>query len=418
MASTFSDELASYTAGRAKVFGVSIKDRGAVSMAGHAGKAFWFSKASGEFVTSNYYYERYPDWVEAWNRQRAPFEYADTEWTLLHDRSTYLFGEADDQPWETVLAGFGRTFPHPFGAGDGPYFTTLLTLSPAGDRLTADFARALLTDEQLGQDDVTDYLSVSFSSTDYVGHLFGPSSLEAEDNLLQLDRTIADLLDFVDRHVGLDRTLVVLSADHGGPEAPGYLNQLGLPGGYVDPESWDTEPAIEAIRTRFGIAGDLIEMYAHPYIYLSPEVRDRTRAERGQIEAAVAAALATFPDVAIAVASQALASGAVPDLPVYRSVLENFSPKRSGDVFVVFEPNHFINDFDGLVVASTHGSPWRYDSHVPMVFAGPGITAQRVARRVHTTDLAPTLAAIVGASPPSAAAGAPLPEVLTPGLPR
>ena len=410
MVSTFSDELASHTAGRAKVFGVSVKDRGAVSMAGHAGKAFWFSKATGEFVTSSYYYDRYPDWVERWNEQRLPFAHAGQSWTLLRDASTYLFGDADDAPWETDLAGFGRTFPHPFGDADGRYFTTLLTVSPAADRFTGEFAKTLIENEQLGQDDVPDYLGVSFSSTDYVGHMFGPSSLEAEDNILQLDRTIADLLAFVDERVGLDRTLVVLSADHGGPDAPGYLNTLGIPAGYIDPATWNTEEAIDAIKQRFNIGGELIEQYSHPYIYLSPEVTRLDVIE--EIEQAVAEAVEQLPGVAIAVSSRALAAGNVPDMPLYHSVLENFSPTRSGDVFVVFEPNWFINDFDGLTVAATHGSPWRYDTFVPIVFAGAGVPARRVHRQVRTVDVAPTLAALLGTKPPSGAVGNVLHEVL------
>ena len=230
-----------------------------MSMAGHAGKAFWFSKAQGEFVTSSYYYDRYPAWVERWNEQRLPFAHAGQSWTLLHDASTYLFGDADDAAWETDLPGFGRTFPHPFGDADSQFFTTLLTVSPVADRFTAEFAKTLLTNEALGQDDVPDYLGVSFSSTDYVGHMFGPSSLESEDNILQLDRTLADLLAFVDEQVGLDRTLIVLSADHGGPDAPGYLNSLGIPAGYIEPATWNTKKPVDTIRQRFNLGGELIE---------------------------------------------------------------------------------------------------------------------------------------------------------------
>ena len=207
--STFSDELAVSTAGRAKIFGVSIKDRGAVSMAGHAGIAYWFSKAAGEFVTSTYYADAYPEWVSGWNSKRLPFEKAGGAWELFREKSSYTFADADDQPWEADIAGFGRTFPHSFGKAESPYFTTLLTLSPVGDELTLDFAKTLIVNEQLGADDAPDYLSVSFSSTDYVGHIFGPSSLEAEDNLLRFDRTLAHLLSFVDEQVGLDHTLVV-----------------------------------------------------------------------------------------------------------------------------------------------------------------------------------------------------------------
>jgi len=412
MVSTFGDELAIGTAGRAKVFGVSVKDRGAVTMAGHAGKAFWFSKQSGEFVTSTYYYEQYPAWVLEWNAKGLPFGYAGTTWDLLHPGQAYLFGDADDRPWETDLAGFGRTFPHPFGPRDSRYLTTLLTTSPAGDELTLDFARTLLAKEGLGQDEVTDYLAVSFSSTDYVGHLFGPSSLESEDNILRLDRALADLLAHVDTLVGLEHTLVVLSSDHGGPEVPGYLRELGIPAGYVEPDTWDRTPAVEALKRRFGVAEELIEAYDHPYVYLNRELVEEMGLDQGEVERALAAELVKFPGVALAVSSTSLREGNLPDTPLLRSVLYNFSPSRSGDVFVVFEPHWFINDFDGLTVAATHGSPWRYDTFVPVMFAGWRIPARHVFRRVHTVDVAPTLSSILGIKPPSGAAGIPLVEVL------
>ena len=412
LVSTFSDELAAYTGGQAKVFAVSVKDRGAVSMAGHAGKAFWFSKASGQFVTSSYYFDRYPDWVNEWNKQNLTSRYGDTQWQLLHPQDTYLFGDSDDRPWETDLAGFGRTFPHPWGSADSRYYTTLLTVSPAGDELTLDFAKALIENEKLGDDDVPDYLGVSFSSTDYVGHLFGPSSLEAEDNILRLDRVLAELLAYVDEKVGLEHTLIVLSADHGGPDTPGYSNSLGIPGGYVDPESWDRESAIARLKREFNIDGKLIEKYQHPFVYLSPQITSRSDAERESIERAVAEELARFPEVSLAISSRALEYGNLPDTELSRAVLRNFNAKRSGDVYVVFKPNWFINDFDGLVVASTHGSPWRYDSFVPVVFAGSEIRQQRIHRRIFTVDVARTLAAYLGIRPPSGATGRVLHEIL------
>ncbi len=372
LVSTFADELRSNTGGKAKAIGVSVKDRGAISMAGHSGTAYWFSKASGEFVTSTYYLDRYPDWVTAFNKQQPTKRYANTSWNLLHDQGSYLFGDSDDREWETDVAGFGRVFPHSFGDGTSRYFTTWLTLSPAGDELVLDFAKQALVNEQLGEDDITDYLSVSFSSTDYVGHVFGPSSLEGEDNILQVDRTIAELLTFVDQQVGLDNTLVVLSADHGGPDAPGYLNSLSIPAGYVDPGSWDGDAAIDRIKKQFHISGNLIETYSHPYLYFSADVKNNQGLDHEAFEAAVIEELSKFKGVSLAVSSAALRRGNLPDTHLYRSVVNNFNSKRSGDVFIVFEPNWFINDFDGLTVASTHGSPWEYDTYVPVVFAGAG----------------------------------------------
>lgn len=412
LVSTFSDELRSNSGGNSKAVGISVKDRGAISLAGHTGTAFWFSKASGEFVTSNYYLDKYPDWVIDWNSRLLPQSYANTSWELLHKQESYLFGASDDRAWETDVAGFGRVFPHTFGDGKSPYFTTWLTLSPAGDELVLDFAKAALLGEKLGQRGYTDFLSVSFSSTDYVGHVFGPSSLESEDNILRLDKSLSGLFSFVDEHVGLKNTLIVLSADHGGPDSPGYLNALGIPAGYVDPDSWDKEAAIQRIKDQFGIEGALIEQYAHPYLYLANDIRGNRNIDQAALENAIAEELSKFPGVSLAVSSTALRNGNVPDTWLYRSVLNNFHPKRSGDVYVVFEPNWFINDFDGLTVAATHGSPWAYDTYVPIVFAGAGLGHKVIDRKVHTTDIAPTLSAFLGIKPPSGSQGKLLTEVL------
>ena len=411
MVSTFGDELAIHTAGQAKIFAVSVKDRGAVTMAGHAGKAFWFSKASGEFVTSSYYYDAYPDWVTQWNAKKPAANYAGKSWELMREPSSYLFGDADDRSWETDLAGYGRTFPHPFGEAGGKYFTTLLTISPVGDELTLAFAKELITHEQLGADDVPDYLGISFSSTDYVGHIFGPSSLESEDNMLRLDRSLADLLAFVDKHVGLQNTLIVLSSDHGCPEVPGYLNEFGVKAGFVDPGSWDREPAFMALKKQFGIDKQLIESYSQPYLYLNHDVIQERGLDLREVEQAIAEELKRFEGVAQAVSSSELRENDLPDTQINRAVLNNFNPNRSGDIYLVFEPHWFIADFDGLHVSSTHGSPWRYDTFVPIAFAGMQIPARHVYRRVLTVDIVPTLSAFLGVKPPSGAAGVPLLEV-------
>jgi len=416
LVSTFSDELTLSLGGKSKVFGVSVKDRGAISMAGHTGKAFWFSKKSGEFITSKFYYDKYPKWVADWNAQKPANKYVGKSWELLHDKSTYMFGAADDRSFETALPGYGRTFPHAFGKPGDKYFkklfATLLTLSPVGDQLTLDFAKALIKNEALGSDAIPDYLSLSFSSTDYVGHVFGNSSLESEDNILRLDRTLAELFRFVDAQIGLDKVLIVLSADHGGPEAPGYLKKLGFEADYVAPKTWDKTSAIGKLKKRFGIGKELITTYFHPYIYLNRKLIAEKGLKQAEVERVVAEELTRFDGVALAIPSSALASGGLPDTPLIKSILRNFNPQRSGDIYVVFDPNRFINDFGGLTVATTHGSPWRYDTYVPIMFAGMGISAGRVSRRVETIDIAPTLSLLVGAKPPSGSTGSPLIEVL------
>jgi len=331
---------------------------------------------------------------------------------LLHERQTYAFGERDDQPWETEMPGFGRVFPHNWGASDGKYFTTFLTLSPAGDEITVDFAKALMKAEQVGRDEVTDYLSVSLSSTDYVGHIFGPSSLEAEDNIRHLDRQIADLLSFVDENVGLDQTLIVLSADHGAPEHPGFLATLGIEAQLFDFAKADKQPGLVRLRRDFELSDELISNFSNPYLYLDQNVIDAQGLDPEEVEQAVAEELQKLPGIAYAIGSSALRKGSFPSTRITKSVLANFNMDRSGDIYVVFEPHWFVADFDGLTVASAHGSPWTYDTHVPLIFSGPGIKAQTVARRVETVDVAPTVAVYLGTKLPSGATGVSLPEVV------
>ncbi len=412
LTTTFSDELALRTNGKAKIFGVSVKDRGAVTMAGHAGKAFWFSKAKGEFVTSTYYYDSYPGWVDEWNRKKLSQAYANTSWELMHDQSTYTYGDFDDMSWETDLPGYGIVFPHPFGKADGKMFTTLLTLSPAGDELCLKFAKDLIVNEALGKDDVPDYLSISFSSTDYVGHVFGPSSLESEDNLLRLDNTLSELFVYIDQKIGLDKTLIVLSADHGAAEVPAQLNGFGIDAHYFEPDKLEKERAIESLKAKYGIAEKLILGFDHPYIYLNNEIIRQHGLDVDEVSRSIAAELTKFTGVAYAVPSIDLIEGKTPDTRLYRQILRNFNPKRSGDIYLVLEPQWFVNDFDGLTVASTHGSPWRYDTFVPIIFAGNGLAAKNVFREVQTVDIALTLSKYLKIKAPSGATGAPLTEVL------
>jgi predicted AlkP superfamily pyrophosphatase or phosphodiesterase len=286
-------------------------------------------------------------------------------------------------------------------------------LSPAGDELTLDFAKELLQKEQLGQDEVPDYLAISFSSTDYVGHMFGASSLEIEDNLARLDHTLAELFSYVDENVGLENTLIVLSADHGQPETPGYLQERGINTAfYFDIEALNKAPVIAALKAQFGVGEELIEAYFNPYLYLDHKLIREKGLDQGEVEQVMAEELKKFKGIAYAVSSTALRTASLPDNLMMQSIQHNFHAKRSGDIYLVYEPNVFINDFDGLVVASTHGSPWRYDTFVPVMFAGAGIQPASVSRAVTPYDIAPTLANYLGVKLPSGAVGTPLIEVM------
>ena len=402
---TFSDGLAAYYGGRSKIFGVSGKDRSAVSMAGHVGKAFWYSTNTGDFVTSTYYYDAYPNWVREWNDRRQAEGYSGKSWSLLNDVSAYLLGAQDDRPYVSDLRGYGRVFPHPFGQADDKFFYTRILVSPIGDQLTLDFSKALITHEQLGQDPIPDYLSISFSAVDAVNHFFGPSSLENEDVVVQLDRTLADLIEFIGKIVGLDHTLIVLSADHGMADMPEYMTELGYPAGRLNPD--EIVKTANKVGQQYGI-DEIVRFFYRPYLYLDNEKISAAKLDQTVVEQAIAAALTDTDGIALAVASSILSSQQ-PN-PLVAQVQRNTHITRSGDIYIIQEPYWFL--FDKGPVKAMHGSPWRYDTHVPIIFAGPTISAQTVHRLVHPVDVAPTIAAFLGMTPPGSAQGSALEEVL------
>lgn len=411
LASTFSDELLVSTNGKAKVFAVSVKDRGAVPLAGHGGKAFWFNKKDGHFISSSFYYDEYPAWVTEWNTRKNADTYLGKSWQLKDEPETYLLKESDDRPFEIDLKGYGRVFPHSFG-NDPKYFYTFLTLSPVGDMLTLDFAKSLVKNEKLGKDDITDYLSISFSSTDYVSHIFGPSSLESEDNLLHLDRTLADLFAFIEEEVGIANTLIVFSADHGNPEAAEQISSYGIETRRLSPERVDTDEIFGALKAEFGLGKDLITIYYHPYIYLDRSKIAEMGLEQQKVEQVIADEIKKIQGIALAYSSTAIRDGEVIDSQISKQVANNYHPERSGDIYVIQEPyTHLVSD-ESTPLASMHGSPWRYDTYVPIIFAGASVEAARIDRLVHPVDIAITLSNYLEIKPPSSAAGVVLDEVI------
>jgi predicted AlkP superfamily pyrophosphatase or phosphodiesterase len=405
LAETLSDKLKAHSGGRSKVFAVSGKDRSAVAMGGRAGKAFWMSTDSGDFITSTYYYDTYPKWVSAWNAERNAEEYAETEWQLLNGAETYLLAHQDDREYETDLRGFGRTFPHQLGARGNKLLYTQLIASPRGDQLLSDFAKTLIESEGLGQDDVPDYLSVSFSGVDAVNHFFGPSSLENEDMLLQLDKTLADLLANVEMQVGLRHTLVVLSADHGFAELPEYKSEMGFDAGRLTTDV--VLGAAERIAKQLYGLDNLVKFYYRPFVYLDDDVLVAADLNKKAVSESLAEALTREPGIYLAVSTEGVEDK--PDSKLLGQIRNNIHPVRSGDIYVVQDPYWF--NFDKGPVAGMHGSPWNYDTHVPVIFAGNRIKSQIIYRPVQPADLAPTLAALLRMSPPASAQGTVLPEV-------
>jgi len=410
--STFSDELSISYGSQAKIFAVSGKDRSAVAMAGHFGKAFWYSTKNGQISSSTYYYDVFPDWVHRWNQQKKADNYYGKSWQLIHPIESYNKGAQDNRPFENPPdLGYGKVFPHPFGDKDNKYFYTMLMTSPVVDELTVDFAKELIKSENIGQDDVPDYLSISLSSTDYVGHLFGPASLESEDNLLRLDQTLADLLSFIDQTIGLKSTLIVLSADHGSPEAPEYLADKGMPVSRLNLDELDLSSLDAQLKKRFGFGKEVIKKIYHPYVYLDRELIKKENKTLDVVSSLIAEEMSKIDGISTAIATTDIVSGHLPSSsPLIQQIERNYNPKRSGDIHLVYEP-HWGITAKGDYALVNHGSPWGYDTYVPIIFSGWRIPSAQVYRKVETVDIASTLALLLGTKLPSGSVGKPLKEV-------
>jgi predicted AlkP superfamily pyrophosphatase or phosphodiesterase len=294
------------------------------------------------------------------------------------------------------------------GSTGGTYYSDL-RYTPWADELTLSFTQALIKAEKVGQGDHPDYLSVSFSATDYVGHSFGPNSLEAEDNLLRLDRTLARLFESIEEAVGLDSTLIVLSSDHGVQAAPEHLEHYGFEAGRLGTEQL-LEPIDTALSDHFDVMEGLLAAFVKPNLYLDLAALERADIDVEEAETALAGIVMDMPGFSYAFTRSDLVEGDVADTPMARAVLNAFHPERSGNVYAVSAVHwYFGSEMKGD--AATHGTWHAPDTFVPLVFAGPGIGRKTVHRRVAPRDIAPTLSAIMGSLPPSGSVGEVLIEV-------
>jgi len=408
--STFGDELVMANDGASRAFAVSIKDRAAILLAGHVGKAFWYAASSGHFVTSSYYYDAQPAWAKKWNEASHADRFGDQSWTLLQPRERYRRIDSDDRPFEKPQSGMGRTFPHPLGSAGTRELYSRIKLTPMGDELTVDFTIELMKREKIGQGRAADYLAVSLSVTDYVGHAFGPHSLEQEDNLLRLDRSIARLLRHVDESVGLENTLVVLTSDHGVDEAPEFKASLGMHAGRLDSKRFIAS-ANEGLRLRFDIDDDLVTSYSNPSLYLDLAAVRKHGLDVAEVERALAAEMRAQEGFAAAFTRTNLLTGNLPDSKLSRRIQNAFHPVRSGNVVIVQSPNWYLHSSPDRF-AAMHGSPHVYDTYVPIMIAGPGIENATIVRPVKPADIAPTLSLYLGIKPPSGSIGGLLSEAL------
>jgi predicted AlkP superfamily pyrophosphatase or phosphodiesterase len=410
---TVGDQLLLSNNFKSKVISISVKDRGAIFTGGTIGKAFWYSSSSGRYVTSQYYYKKNPKWLDEFNRMKLADAYFGKEWELLRPVSDYARQARDDRKYETNYKGLGRTFPHPMTGGEekmGKGFFSMLRFTPFGDKITLELVKKSITGEQLGQRGVTDLLSVSFSSVDYVGHLFGPYSVETQDNLLRLDRTVADLFNFLDKKVGMKNVVVAFTADHAMCPIPEYMAELGVTDtGRINP--MDMAEAIDGALDKAFAPDDWVKVWWNPNVYLNLETIGKHKLSRTEVEDVAARFLLTFPGVANTFTRTQLMTGAVTATEQGRKMTRAFNVERSGDVFVVQKPYWYLFG-PPLTYGTTHGSPYDYDSRVPLIFMGSGVKAARYFQKASVYDIAPTLAMIMSVMPPSLSQGRVLHEAL------
>lgn len=420
LVSTLGDELRLTTNDRAKVVGISMKDRAAILPAGrHASAAYWFSTQSGRMITSDYYFNQLPAWVAAFNDARPVDKYFGARWErLLTDTGEYERRAGPDAPvWENIgKAKDTNTFPHIVTGGasaPGKDFYNALDYTPFANDLLVSFAEQAIEHEQIGQDADTDLLSVSFSANDYIGHRFGPYSQEAMDITLRVDRQIGALLDYVDARVGLQHTLVAFTADHGVAPIPEHATALGLGGGRINgPEVLTAvRNAIKAhyVRpneTKDTTADYVLDTFLNGNIYFNTVALQRDGIERAELERVTCAGALTVPGVARCFTSTQLTQGGVDAAadPVARRVLHGFNARRSGEVVLVQEPFKYFTE-GSTFTAATHGTPYSYDTHVPVLLMGRGLTPGRYAQPATPADIAPTLASLLRVQPPSNATG-------------
>lgn len=432
MCSTVGDELRLATNGRAKVIGISVKDRSAILPAGrNANAAYWFSTANGHIVSSTYYFKELPAWVAAFNKDKPADKYFGAKWERLLPENEYVKRAGPDTPaWEIVASTSGDTnaFPHTItGGATSPErkFYNHLDHSPFANDLVLAFAQQAIINEQLGQDDDTDVLTVSFSANDYVGHRYGPYSHEAMDVTLRTDRQVGTLLDFVHARVGLANTLIAFTSDHGVSPIPEQAATLGLGGARLkradlfaavrkaisaryNPQGKSPDPSADYLL-QYNEAGTMREHLINSNIYFNYDALRRDGVNIEEFSQVVVAAALTVPGIARGFSRTQLLRGAasITD-PIERRVLHGFSPARSGDVVLVPEPFTYLGD----TITATHGSPYSYDTHVPTIIMGPGVNPGRYLEAATPADIAPTLSALLRITAPSNSTGRVLIEAL------
>jgi predicted AlkP superfamily pyrophosphatase or phosphodiesterase len=385
-----------------KVIGISGKDRGAILPAGHLGTAYMYMSETGQFSSSTYYMPALPAWVKGFNAGKPADAFFKKTWAPLLPESAYARSVPDGQSWQ-IASGNGNRLPAVIGDktdAPGPRFYGNLLASPFGDELTLAFARAAVTNEKLGQRGVQDILSVSLSSHDYINHAYGPESRLSHDHLLHLDRHLQAFFQFLDKTVGAGNYVLALTADHGFSDTPEWALTQGRDAG-----RFASAPSLAAVNaalaSRFGV-----DKLARDFSAAGLLLNDQLAAQRGLDFAAVQAAtreeLLKLPGVETVFTREQLLGDDVAT-PYLAAMRKSFDPTRAAQLQIVLKPHWIASYRPG---GSTHGTPHRYDTHVPLLFWGPSFVGRgEISTPAEVADLAPTLAAVAGLPAPAQSQG-------------
>ena len=405
------DQIKLSTSYKGKSIGVSIKDRGAILPAGKmADAAYWFRGGTeGKFITSSYYMNELPNWVKEFNLAKKPSEYLSGNWETLLPIEDYTESNPDNNPYEDGLTeGEDPVFPYNLKRISEKEGLSLIKSTPFGNDLILDFTIAAIEGEELGKDEIMDWLTVSFSSPDYIGHAFGPRSIEVEDTYLRLDQNISEFLKYLDKNIGKGEYLVFLTADHGVAQVPQELIDNGVEVGYyneADILSKVNKELINIYKT-----DSLIESFTNFQFFLNATILERYNLNLDQVSQTIMNKVIKIDGVKSAISRNSLNNNQFTD-KINQSVQKGWNAKRSGDVAIVMQPGWLSNYYESNG-GTSHGSPWAYDTHVPLIFYGFGVANGLTLKNTSVEDIVPTIGAIIGVQPPMGCTGSSIQEVI------
>jgi len=403
---TITDELRLSNQFKSKVIGISLKDRGAIFPAGHsANAAYWYDDAVGKFISSTFYMSQLPNWVNDFNNKDLPTQYMKKDWNTLYPIEKYVLSSADEKPYEGTVIGINTvTFPHKVSSVIDKRYSSFKT-TPYSTTYSFDFAKEAINNEKLGSNSVTDFLALSISTTDYIGHSFGPDSKEIEDTYYRLDKDIADFLNYLDAKLGKDNYLFFLTADHGVAHIPGFLKENHLPGGTFD-DSPLFKDLNKQLLDQFGIEKAILSTLNYQLYLNEPAIKASGKDRKAVVEIIINE-LKNQPYIIDAFEIDKLEVTTLPQ-PQKIMMANGYNPVRGGHIMYTLKPGYF----DGGSKGATHGSWNPYDAHIPNVWFGWKVKPGNTYRETYMTDIAPTIAAFLKIQMPSGSVGKVLEEVI------